>query len=91
MAIKGVIICKNEDSHLAAADIGWGEGIVVELNDSNDVKIGDTLSGLSRGYMVTPCYNETSQSVLTVTVLSGGLPMDAACEIVSNEFERIAS
>lgn len=91
MPIKGIIICKNEDSHLAAADIGWGEAIVLELTDTTDAKIGDTISGLSRGYVVTPCYNETSQNVLTVTVLSGGLPMDAACEIVSNEYEQVAS
>lgn len=90
MSIEGKVIYINDDTQLAAADIGWEEGIVFEFPVDAQIDVGDSLEYLAAGYQKLHCLNATKQLEMKIQVLSGSIPLSTARFIVETDVQENA-
>lgn len=86
MARIGKVSFINQSAKVAVVDVGWGEAFVVEYEADSELSVGDTLFGLKRCYYMFLCFNKTKMCRIPITVLSGGLSMSTAKQILGSEF-----
>lgn len=85
MNIEGIVTYINNETQLAAADIGWGKAVVFEFPADAPLDIGDQLEYLSNCYGRCCCINAAKKMEMNILQLADSLPLHTAKFIVEND------